>query len=376
MCEIFMEKIFCQKLFSTICDAIDVAKSVETENQSYNIFEVLKIQDKEVLICRLLGDLLDPSGRHCLGEKPLAIFLRQIGYDRAFSSEELRSARVVLEEVIDENRRIDLVIYIKNFVLPIEVKIWAGDQKNQLRDYYFHFEKENQSHIDKICYLTPDGREPSPYSCNGLSLDQIQILSFRDDIAAWLDEVLGVVENQRIRTTLEEFREVIQSMYKENRIFNELIDILKLGKDDGFLSNDAIKAVVAILSANENEQLWENIRRAYLRHALRFDTSEYELVDDDRRVKDGHSIFVVKKQGKTVAWICVDTNLYIVAERIKTENRGCWSGDNDYYWRYLCPNGLKKTYALKKANLQILNYDSIELGEYLDEIDLSGAVVC
>lgn len=370
----FMKEILYQKLFSAICDTSDFVKLGRIENPSYNIFEVLKIQDKEVLICRLLGDLLDPSGRHDLEEKPLALFLKKIGCNSMFSSEELRYARVVLEEVIDENRRIDLVIYIKNFVLPIEVKIWAGDQKNQLRDYYFHFQRENRSRIDKIYYLTPDGREPSPYSCNGLSLNQIQALSFRDDVAAWLNEVLGLVENQRIRMALEEFREVIESMYKENRIFNELNDILGLGKDIGFESNDAVKAVVAILSANNDGGLWKNIRREYLRQALHFDVSKYELVDNDdgeEKEKDVHSIFMVKKQGKTIAWICVDTNLYIVAERIKTENEQCWSGGNDYYWRYLYPNGSKKAFALRKANLQILNYGSIELGEYLDEIDMS-----
>lgn len=369
-----MEEIQYQKLFSTICDTIDVVKSGKEESPPYNIFEVLRIQDKEVLICRLLGDLLDPSGRHGLEEKPLAIFLRRIGCDREFSSEELQYARVVLEEVIDENRRIDLVIYIKNFVLPIEVKIWAGDQKNQLYDYYLYFQRENRSSIDKICYLTPEGREPSPYSCNGLSLNQIQALSFQNDIAAWLNEVLGLVENQRIRTAIEEFREVIESMYKENHIFNELNDILGLGKDNEFESNNAVKAVVAILSANNDGALWENIRREYLRQALHFDASKYELVDNDdgeEKEKDRHSIFAVKKQGRTIAWICVDTNLYIVAERIKTENGECWSGGNDYYWRYLYPNGSKKAFALRKANLQILNYKSIELGKYLDEIDTS-----
>ena len=31
---------------------------------SYNIFQVLEIESKEVLICRFLGDLLDPNGSH------------------------------------------------------------------------------------------------------------------------------------------------------------------------------------------------------------------------------------------------------------------------------------------------------------------------
>lgn len=36
------------------------------KNGTFNIFKVLGIADKEILICRLLGELLDPKGTHGL----------------------------------------------------------------------------------------------------------------------------------------------------------------------------------------------------------------------------------------------------------------------------------------------------------------------
>ena len=34
---------------------------------SYNVFQVLGIQEKEVVMCRFLADLLDPQGAHGCG---------------------------------------------------------------------------------------------------------------------------------------------------------------------------------------------------------------------------------------------------------------------------------------------------------------------
>ena len=37
-------------------------ETLRRRTDSYNIFQVLEIESKEVLICRFLGDLLDPNG--------------------------------------------------------------------------------------------------------------------------------------------------------------------------------------------------------------------------------------------------------------------------------------------------------------------------
>ena len=46
------------------------------KTKDYNIFSVLQIQSKEVLICRMIADLLNPRWQHGAGAEYLKIFLR------------------------------------------------------------------------------------------------------------------------------------------------------------------------------------------------------------------------------------------------------------------------------------------------------------
>jgi len=78
-----------------------------------------------------------------------------------------------------------MVISAGGCYLPFEVKIWAGDQNAQLQDYYAYAQEETQKHGQKaprIYYLTPDGYKPSERSRGNLSDDEIQTLSFKEDI--------------------------------------------------------------------------------------------------------------------------------------------------------------------------------------------------
>ena len=43
------------------------------KTKDYNIFSVLQIQSKEVLICRMIADLLNPRGQHGAGAEYLKL---------------------------------------------------------------------------------------------------------------------------------------------------------------------------------------------------------------------------------------------------------------------------------------------------------------
>lgn len=154
-----------EHLFQAIRKQLESGLARTEGNDAFNIFKVLGIADKEVLICRLLGELLDPKGSHGLGAKPLSLFLEQLRIADRFSPGQIAKAHVVLEETIDRDRRIDLVLYLGNEVIPLEVKVWAGDQNKQLYDYYHYFAQARQRNgTFKIYYLTPNGRSPSEIS--------------------------------------------------------------------------------------------------------------------------------------------------------------------------------------------------------------------
>lgn len=137
--------------------------SIENE---FNIFKTLGVENKEVIVCRFLGELLNPQGNHGMKSKPLELFFKMVLMPDKPVPEELNKAEVVLEDHIKGDRRVDIVIKdVKSTqeVFPIEVKIGAGDQPSQLYDYFqYYFGGDYMT--KKIYYLTPTGWEPSDES--------------------------------------------------------------------------------------------------------------------------------------------------------------------------------------------------------------------
>ena len=131
------------------------------QGKEFNIFYIQGIASDEVRVCRFMKELLDPKGSHGQGY----IFLRRfmvnvLKTEEHFSDNEYRDARVMQEELIDNGRRIDLVIHIKgNRLFPVEVKIYAADQIDQCFDYYWFAKASDPA--AKVYYLPLDGHEPS-----------------------------------------------------------------------------------------------------------------------------------------------------------------------------------------------------------------------
>ena len=84
----------------------------------------------------MIADLLNPRGQHGAGAEYLKIFLRDCLGMEKMDTKLADQAIVTAEYAIDDERRIDIVIEIGSYFLPIEVKIYAADQKSQCFDYY------------------------------------------------------------------------------------------------------------------------------------------------------------------------------------------------------------------------------------------------
>lgn len=366
-----MENIF-EQLFLKM-------KYLPTKNKTsneFNIFKILGIENKEVLACRLLGELMSPHGAHGLGEKPLQLFLKEIGISD-FTAESLKNATVVLEEKIDNDRRVDIVIYIKGFVVPIEVKIWADDQKNQLYDYYNYFNEQNRNEQKfKIYYLTPNGWEPSEFSACDLKKDkQYQCISFEKNISNWLKEILKNSNNDisaTVKSILEQFQEVIKDMCTKDTNLQSIKKAIDF-REGEFNTNDSLKALLYILEANQGNKLWKNVRNEYLRKNLKVDSKKYKLVDADEipEGQKGECVFSIKseKTKNIIAWICIETNLYIVAKKIKEDNQISWNGSEGYYWVRISPKGNGKAYNLRDPNPNILEDKEIDIERLLEQIE-------
>lgn len=310
--------------------------SSENSDNTYNIFEVLGVEYKEVIVCRFIGDLLDPKGRHGLGCMPLKYFINDILEGGVTDDKELENASVNLEEHIDNDRRTDIVIYLQDKIYPIEVKIWAEDQPKQLEDYYRYYFSDNKE--NKIYYLTPNGRDPSEGSKGKLDKnEQISCISFKEHICDWLKKIQeDDASKDTVNFIIKGFEEVIMKMSKSDNELAVIIDFLGLNREK--YDYDRINSTIALLE--HCDEIWDKIRRKYIRSI--FSHEEYILEDyygSSRKRNDAgisHVLMEVKQRNETIAYICVETNLYIVKKKNAEECDNGWTEYNsDYQWKYI-----------------------------------------
>ena len=86
---------------------------------SYNVFQVLGIQEKEVVMCRFLADLLDSQGAHGCGVLFLKTFVRDVLKIKSMSDLLLMHTVVTKEYVTYHERRIDIVIRNADYFIPV-----------------------------------------------------------------------------------------------------------------------------------------------------------------------------------------------------------------------------------------------------------------
>lgn len=191
----------------------------ESSSEKYNIFKVLDVYDKEVMMCRVLADILNPRGYHNKGSIYLKSFLQDVLEMKCIEDNLLKETRVYKEYLIEEDRRIDIVIKNDKFFIPIEVKIHAGEQENQCYDYYMHALKHDSN--AKVVYLTKFGTSPSEYSTHMINesekkfvpANRIVCISFAEHIRIWLEKLIknetGIIKDifSQYVEAIEEFTE-------------------------------------------------------------------------------------------------------------------------------------------------------------------------
>lgn len=178
----------------------------EKTGKNFNIFQILGKSTAEVAICRVIHELLDPSGSHGQGDIYLRLFVHSV-LQLHFTERDFQTAQVSREYGIDENRRIDLYIKTMNYSIPIEVKIYAGDQAKQCEDYY------RTAVNSRIYYLTPSGSMPTEESLGCLTDKEIQCISFKESIVSWIEKCITLKETVQlssIREVLWQFLDTIK----------------------------------------------------------------------------------------------------------------------------------------------------------------------
>lgn len=353
---------------STIKNTLEKLKDKKispTNFSSDNILYLLGIHYNEVVICRLIKAIIEPNGFHGLGDIPFKFFMQNVLGVEDF---EIKQPEIILEEKITDNRRVDIAIYNKGYVYPIEVKIWAKDQDRQLYDYYNYYKhKPDKTTIEKIYYLTPDGHDPSQESRGNLK-DEIETISFKDKIEKYLNEdVLQRTKNDDCKNIINNFIEVIDMMNEDEKNINDFKDIF----DD--LKNDDKKSIFSVIKNADKK--WEKCRDDFLKQSVeeclrsKYDEVKVSEVSKDFEEIDSHCIFVVQYANKK-AYVCIDTNLYITIKDSAlayTDNWESYGKNSEYVWKYVQYEGMKG--KDKKWNLKSIDENlfirEIKWGKYL-----------
>ena len=178
-----------ENILKTVVSKIDDLYSIEKKKaQNINILTILGKDSEEVVMCKILWAILNYE------ENNEKIFLHSFFSDvlkTDTSEDELAAADVLREYCIPQsNRRIDIVIKTKKRFIPIEAKIFAGDQKNQCADYLEYADGCNGGKGKTVLYyLTTNNSKPTYYSVSGNEklYQQIKSISWVD-IHDWLDK--------------------------------------------------------------------------------------------------------------------------------------------------------------------------------------------
>jgi len=268
------------------------------KGKSFNVFLITGIGERETLLCRMMHDLLSPTGSHGQGALYLKLFVQEVLH-LPFSEEDYRSARVDYEFVIADNRRIDLVIRTLNFAIPIEVKIYAGDQTRQCEDY------AKWAKNSPVYYVTIDGHAPSEKSMGGLDDKQVCCLSFKEDILTWL----RLCVTQEATVSITAIREILIQMMDAIRQFSGLLGDEEMQETLNIVMRDkeTMQNARLIKEAYEKSR-GEMIRKIFdsLKQQIPL---EYSADDEDYTWNNYASIRNYKSKNLPVMWYVVKRNV-------------------------------------------------------------------
>ena len=207
----------------------------------FNVFAVLRSTSDEVnLHSRFLHALLDVVDSVSGERENLEEFVREVVRVTDFTVARARVQR--------ESNHIDLLISNGQEVIVVENKIWAGDQEQQLQRYRDDLVNQGYDAASiRLVYLTPFGHEPSEQSAGDIPVEQIQLVSYREDLRDWL---IGcqrrAYDEPGLRESIAQYLRLILAMTNndyETEHMDELKELL-LRDDHVVLASQISKSLV------------------------------------------------------------------------------------------------------------------------------------
>jgi hypothetical protein len=246
---------------------LEIGKAIKYKYKDFDkennyLYEIVNIYDEVNFHSKLIFSLL-------LNEKNLFSFLSVIGIE----------AKAPLN-VYKEKNKIDILIKNSEIAIIIENKINAIDQDKQLERYYNTIISKGykQDNI-YIIYLTLTGNEPSKSSLGNLTLDYVQIRSYKKDIIEWLNEclknsVLKPMEREFIKMYIEIIEKITYGDYntmEQKEIINEISKNI-----DNFKSALLISSAMNEVKKSIQRRFWSILKN-------KLSSKGYRIVNDEAK---------------------------------------------------------------------------------------------
>lgn len=206
-----------RKLEELEIDLIDF----ENDNnlRKFNIFEVLKIQWKELSHSNVLSWLLNPEESHGLGDVFLKVLLEDIKKENPKFLEECSlnmdyTSFYTLRE--KDNMDIQLISDKEKVAIVIENKIWHSESGNQLQKYTQIIERKYSDYKNDFVYLSPKKTHASNQKWK--SYEYKNILSILDQ---FLEK--DVIKSNEVRIFIQHYthnlrRNIVEDLEIKNQI--------------------------------------------------------------------------------------------------------------------------------------------------------------
>jgi hypothetical protein len=209
------------------------------KKENFNIFKMLDIEKKENYHSQFIISVINSS------DDAMKLFLKMLKgvvNGEAVIDESVKY-KVIPEKTLKgttneiesdkKNGRVDIFLSDtygkekgdKNRIL-IENKIYAGEQKGQIKRYYKQYwEDKKTGYKGALFYLTLEKKPATDYSAVDLGGgSHYFLLGYEEDIAKWLKDVLSALaidkSNIRLMLYIQDYLEIINNLTNEIREFN------------------------------------------------------------------------------------------------------------------------------------------------------------
>ncbi|AVZ85543.1 MULTISPECIES: PD-(D/E)XK nuclease family protein [unclassified Acinetobacter] len=218
--------------------ALELARQKYKKQLAPNFSIFNYIYTDEMMLSRIIADLLNPSGDHAQGHLFLSLFLHQLDLPDDWRNINLDHADITVqtEKTIRNGRRMDIYIHIKiaqqSYGICIENKPFAADGDQQLQDYAneMSFLFPQNWHL---VYLSGYGNEPAEHSVkpeilkSWLDQKNFSHITF-PDLISWLKQALTECQNDKVIYFIKEFKHYIEKEFLSMNDISEQNHILNI----------------------------------------------------------------------------------------------------------------------------------------------------